>query len=323
VTVRLIQASARDERSVVESDGPHLTCAFVNNMPDGALDATERQYLGLLEDGSGSTIVEVRRYTMPGVPRGEQTSARIAEQYIPFSDIYREPPDILIVTGSNPIEVHIQDESYWDDLATLLSWSQERVESTLLSCLAAHAALTVFDGINRIRLPTKCTGVFAQHVDASRSLTEGIESEIVLPHSRWNTVPREALEQSGYDVLVHSETTGWGVAVREEGGRQLLLVQGHPEYDPSSLLREYRRDAARYVHHERNDLPFLPYHCVASEDWEPLERTHHEIIDGARKPLLVDGYPFDEVAARAPWPWRAMAERFYSNWLTSVVEGRE
>jgi hypothetical protein len=43
---------------------------LVNNMPDGAFDATERQYLGLLEEGSGSRRLEVRRYTMSGVPRG-------------------------------------------------------------------------------------------------------------------------------------------------------------------------------------------------------------------------------------------------------------
>jgi homoserine O-succinyltransferase/O-acetyltransferase len=325
VTVRLIQASTGGDDAVVEGhDGlTHLTCAFVNNMPDGAFDATERQFLGLLEQGSGPRGIDVRRYTMPGVPRGEQTSARIAEQYFPFSDIYLEPPDILIVTGSNPIEEHIQDEEYWEDLAELLLWSQERVDSVLLSCLAAHAALTVYDGIARVRLPTKCTGVFSQHVDASARLTKGLDPEIVLPHSRWNTVPREGLERSGYDVIVHSETTGWAVAVREEDGRQLVLVQGHPEYDPSSLLREYRRDAGRYVHHERDDLPFLPYHCVSPDDWELLEQTHHEIIDGARKPLLVDRYPFEEVGDRAPWSWRTTAERLYANWLTSVVDGKD
>ena len=97
-----------------------------------------------------------------------------------------------------------------------------------------------------------------------------------------------------------SEDTGWGVAAREEDGHQLVLVQGHPEYDPSSLLREYRRDAGRYVRGERDDLPFLPYHCVSPEDWDRLERIHHEIIDGARDPRLIDDYPFDEVGdARA------------------------
>lgn len=324
MTVRFAADAARSD-SPTESSGssPRWTCALVNNMPDGAFDATERQFLGLLEEGSGSDVVEVRRYTMSGVPRGEQTSRRIAEQYLPLADGYLDPPDLLIVTGSNPIETRIQDEPYWSDLVELLTWARERVGSVLLSCLSAHAALTVFDGIDRTRLPAKCTGVFSQHVDVGQQLTTGLESEILLPHSRWNSVPRESLEHAGYEVVIHSDATGWGVATREEGGRQLILIQGHPEYDPASLLREYRRDAGRFVHHERDDVPYLPYHCVSPADWGLLERTHHEITQGERDPRLIDQYPFDEVGARAPWPWRTAATRFFANWLTSVEHGKD
>jgi len=315
VSVRLATASAQSHSPGENASVSRLTCAFVNNMPDGAFDATERQYLSLLEEASGPNELEVRRYTMIGVPRGEQTSDRIAKEYIALSNIYLDAPDLLIVTGSNPIETHIEDEPYWDDLFELLTWSRHRVRSTLLSCLSAHAALTVYDDIARVRLATKCTGVFSQDVDGAHPLTAGLELEIDLPHSRWNSVPREFLENAGYAVVVQSETTDWGIATREEEGHQLVLVQGHPEYDPSSLLREYRRDAGRYVHHQRDDLPYLPYHCASEEDWKSLERIHNEIMDGARDPLLIDQYPFDEVAARAPWPWRSMATRFYSNWV--------
>jgi homoserine O-succinyltransferase len=291
-------------------------------MPDGAFDSTERQFVGLLEEATHSKVIELRRYTMSGVPRGDQTSRRIAEEYLSLVDIYLEPPDVLIVTGSNPIELQIQDEPYWDDLVELLKWSRTNIKSTLLSCLSAHAALTVFDDLARVRLPSKCTGVFPQCVKSTQPLTEGIGSDIALPHSRWNTVPQEALESVGYDVLIRSEMTGWCVASRQEGEHQLVLIQGHPEYDPSTLLREYRRDAGRYVRRERDDLPFLPYHCVSPEDWELLERMHNEIINGNRNPLLIEAYPFEDVGARAPWPWRSAAQQFYRNWLSSVDEGR-
>jgi homoserine O-succinyltransferase len=191
----------------------------------------------------------------------------------------------------------------------------------LLSCLSAHAALTIFDEIPRIRLPAKCTGVFEQSVDVSHPLGAGIDEEVLLPHSRWNSVPQEALTGAGYDIVIQSEATGWSVASREEEqGCRLVLVQGHPEYDPSSLLREYRRDAGRYVRHEREDLPFLPYHCVSPDDWGSLELMHNLITHGDRDPQLIERYPFEEVGDRAPWPWRSMAELFYSNWLTSVIQ---
>ncbi len=319
MTLRLVQVAEHDALIAgVSADSVTLTCAFVNNMPDGAFDATERQFLRLLDQGSGTGVLEVRRYTLVGVPRGEETSRRIAEQYLPLVDLYLHSPDVLIVTGSNPIEMHIDDEPYWGDLKELLAWARANVGSMLLSCLSAHAALQVFDGIARVRLPTKCTGVFTQDVEVSHELAMGVEAEILLPHSRWNSVPQEFLEGAGYDIIIGSEDTGWGVAARQENGHQEILVQGHPEYDPSSLLREYRRDAGRYMRGERDDLPFLPYHCVSSEDWASLERIQREIIDGVRDPHLIDDYPFDEVGERAPWPWRSMATRFYANWLSSV-----
>jgi homoserine trans-succinylase len=115
VTLRLIKpAPAPSEVSDHSSTPPsRLTCAFVNNMPDGAFDATERQFLELLDGASAETEFEVRRYTMEGVPRGEETATRITAEYFSFPEIYHDSPDALIVTGSNPIELDIQDEPYW------------------------------------------------------------------------------------------------------------------------------------------------------------------------------------------------------------------
>jgi homoserine O-succinyltransferase len=292
-------------------------------MPDGAFEATERQFLGLLEEASAGRDVEVRRYTMPGVPRAEEALIRIAEEYLPLSGLYLDPPDLLIVTGSNPIEIHIEDEPYWSDLVRLLLWAREHVRSTLLSCLSAHAAMTVFDGVDRTRLSEKCTGVFSHHVKSGHPLTKGLEPVVLLPHSRWNSVPREALEDAGYDVIIHSDRTDWTVASREVDDRQLVLVQGHPEYDPSSLLREYRRDAGRYVRGERSEEPILPLHCVSPEDWAVLEQFHQEVVLENRDTTLFGKFAFEDMGARAPWAWRALASRFFTNWVTSVVQDKD
>src|ERR1700746_1900067 len=91
-------------------------CALVNNMPDAAFGATERQFEGLLNAGSGSETVVVTRHTMVGVPRGERIWARIAAEYRPLEAIPANPPDLLIVPGSDPIESRIEDEPYWSDL---------------------------------------------------------------------------------------------------------------------------------------------------------------------------------------------------------------
>jgi homoserine O-succinyltransferase len=319
--VRLSRAAGSPSAKAARADAGRTRwrCAFVNNMPDGAFDATERQFLTLLDAGSEGQVIEVCRYAMAGVPRGAHMAARIAEEYSPFAAIRRDSADLLVVTGSNPVEPNIKDEPYWADLVDLLSWGTQNAQSILLSCLSAHAALSHFDGIERSRLPSKCTGVFTQEVDGTHPLGAGIAPKILLPHSRVSTVPPEALQRAGYRIAIQSDAVGWSVATRDVGEANVVLVQGHPEYEPSSLLREYRRDARRYVLGEVDEPPRLPFHCVASDDWGQLERLHRAIIS-ERDPALIAGYPFDQVGARAPWSWSAPAKRLYSNWLAGATK---
>jgi homoserine O-succinyltransferase len=302
------------------SDSADWSCAFVNNMPDGAFDATERQFLDLLDAAAGPRLIEVRRYALTGVPRGERVAARLEAHYEPVETLLQEAPDVLIVTGSNPVEERIEDEPYWSDLADLITWGSEHVESMLLSCLSAHAALGVFDGIERIRLTSKCTGVFDQQVDPGHPLGAGMEPRIPLPHSRTSTVAEEHLREAGYRIAVRSDAVGWAVASRQVARAEVVLVQGHPEYDPSSLLREYHRDVRRYAKHEREEEPVLPERCVAPADWPALEELHRTVTGGKRDPELVAAYPFDEVGARAPWSWHPMAEQLYTNWVNGFTK---
>ena len=311
-------AGALDARAATHDGSARWTCALVNNMPDAAFGATERQFVGLLAAGSGSETVALTRYAMAGVPRGERIQAHIAAEYRPLDDIFSDPPDLLVVTGSNPIESRIEDEPYWSDLHGLLKWSSENVQAMVLSCLSAHAALAVFDGVERTTLPVKCTGVFAQEADPIHPLVAGFYGSVVLPHSRLNAVPKEAVVRAGYSVALQSEEVGWSVVTKTVGQSEVVLVQAHPEYDPSSLVREYARDVRRYAGHEQDQLPCLPLDCVTGPDWDRLRRLHERIVGGERDPALVAAFPFDEVYARAPWPWRGAAQRLYANLFGTI-----
>jgi homoserine O-succinyltransferase len=311
-------AGALDAGAATHDGSAPWRCALVNNMPDAAFCATERQFVGLLAAGSGGDSVALTRYAMAGVPRGERIRARIAAEYRPLEAIISDPPDLLVVTGCNPIESRIQDEPYWSDLCGLLRWGSENVPAMVLSCLAAHAALAVFDGVERTTLPEKCTGVFAQEADPTNPLAAGFDGPVVLPHSRLNTVPVEAVTAAGYAVALQSQEVGWSVVTKTVGRSEVVLVQAHPEYDPSSLVREYHRDVRRYANHERDELPCLPRDCVAGPDWDALRRLHERVVAGERDPALVAAFPFDEVAARAPWRWRGAALHLYGNLLGSI-----
>jgi homoserine O-succinyltransferase len=294
------------------------TCALVNNMPDAAFSATERQFVGLLDAGSGCETVAVTRYAMVGVPRGDRIQARIAAEYRPLEDITSDPPDLLVVTGSNPIEPRIEDEPYWSDLHGLLKWASEHVQAMVLSCLSAHAALAVFDGLERTTLPAKCAGVFAQKVDPTHPLAAGFYGSVVLPHSRLNAVPVEAVVRAGYAVALQSEEAGWSVVTKTVGESEVVLVQAHPEYDPSSLVREYVRDVRRYAGRLRDELPGLPIDCATGPDWDALCRLHARVVGGERNADLMAAFPFDDICVRAPWPWRGAAQRLYANLLGTI-----
>jgi homoserine O-succinyltransferase/O-acetyltransferase len=325
VAVRLARVADGDPaaRQAATLQPLRWTCALVNNMPDSAFEATERQYLGLLDAASGSEAVEVTLHSLAAVPRGERAAARIAERYSSVKKLWSSPPDLLIVTGSNPLESQIEDEPYWGELVELLTWGTQQVGSMLLSCLAAHAALTVFDGLSRERLSSKCTGVFPQRPDLDHPLAADLGPSIVLPHSRLNTVAVDAVIGAGYRVALRSDLVGWSVGTKDVGRSRVVVVQGHPEYDPSSLLREYHRDARRYLHLERDDLPCLPLDCVAPEDWDRLADLQCRIVGGERDPALIEGIPFDEMGERAPWPWRGVAIGLYTNWMAGVPDRSE
>ncbi len=62
------------------------------------------------------------------------------------------------------------------------------------------------------------------------------------------------------------------MAARERAGRMLVLVQGHPEYAPTLLLREYRRDMRRYIEGSVAAPPQIPTSYV-DEAGEELLRA--------------------------------------------------
>jgi homoserine O-succinyltransferase len=140
----------------------------------------------------------------------------------------------------------------------------------------------------------------------------------VIPHSRINAVTTDAVLGAGYRVALDSQDSGWSLITKRMERCEVLCVQGHPEYEPSSLLREYRRDVRRYLDHERDALPCLPLHCAAGTDWELLQQLQRRMIAGERDPEMALSFPFDEAASRAGWPWRSTAVNLFTQWLAAA-----
>jgi GMP synthase-like glutamine amidotransferase len=162
------------------------------------------------------------------------------------------------VTGTEPLAADLEDEPFWGSLTRVLEWAEEHTYSTILSCLAAHAGILHLDGIARRPLGDKRFGVFECVRASDHPLIAGAPGRLQMPHSRWNEIPEEALLACGYRVLTRSEDAGVDAFVKQ---RKSLFVffQGHPEYEATTLLLEYRRDIGRFLRRERDGYPPMPH----------------------------------------------------------------
>ncbi len=61
----------------------------------------------------------------------------------------------------------------------------------------------------------------------------------------------------GYKIFTRSNAAGVDAFAKQDGSF-FLFFQGHTEYEADTLLREYRRDVARFLAGEREHYPQMP-----------------------------------------------------------------
>ena len=149
-----------------------LTIGLVNNMPDSALQATERQFIRLLKAAAGNNRIHLHCFSLPSVKRSQPAKSRVDGQYADIADLDRLKIDGLIVTGAEPNAATLPEEPFWQELTEIIDWAEANTRSTIWSCLAAHAAVLHLDGIERQRLDAKCSGIF-DCAKADRRLADG------------------------------------------------------------------------------------------------------------------------------------------------------
>ncbi|MGH3266968.1 MAG: homoserine O-acetyltransferase/O-succinyltransferase family protein [Trebonia sp.] len=299
-----------------------LEVALVNNMPDAAFVDTERQFRSML--ASAASNMMLRLYTMNSIPRSEQTTALVRSRYRSLESLWGDAPDALIVTGTEPRAADLRDEPFWPELARLLEWAADTVPTVLVSCLAAQAAVLLFDGIERLRRPAKCAGVFPGEVhDDPHGLTEGLPRCVLTPHSRINDIPEAALETAGYGIVIGGggSPAGWAVASRDCGYSSLVLCQGHPEYGRLSLLREYRRDVRRFLLGAgKARYPALPQCYLEPKAVQAMERFRVQAMAAKTESAeeLMGTFPYDEIADGVQNTWAATSAILYTNWIAAT-----
>jgi homoserine O-succinyltransferase len=304
-----------------ESDANCLDIGLINNMPDAALEATERQFGALLGAAADGFVVRLTFYALPEVPRTEWGRRHVSSFYSGIGDLWDSQLDGLIVTGTEPRAPNLMDEPYWGSLTRVLEWAEHNTHSTVWSCLAAHAALLHLDGIGRRPLSDKRFGVFECAGVSAHRLTAGLPARWQMPHSRWNDIPEDALTACGYRVLARSAEAGVDAFVKQ---RKSLFVffQGHPEYEADTLLLEYRRDIKRFLRRERDTYPPLPQRYFDHDAVEALTALRERALSDRREQLLED-LPTALVPGKATNTWGSAATHIYRNWLLHMSPQKE
>jgi homoserine O-succinyltransferase/O-acetyltransferase len=306
-------------RQTSRAKGP-IRIGLVNNMPDAALVATERQFKRLLESARCEFGIDIRLFYLPEIARGDAAQVELQARYAPIDTLPEAGVDGLIVTGCEPVRSSLADEPYYPSLTRLIDWAKDNTVSTIWSCLAAHAAVLHLDDIRRQKLPRKLTGVYEFERTSNHALLRGIVEPVGIAHSRLNGLAAGELVAHGYELLTHSDEAGVDAFVKKY--RSLFIfLQGHPEYEPDTLYREYRRDMTRYLTGKQPTCPALPENYFERHTAVALDAFAEEVRSAGTIELL-GRIPAIEAVRLNRTASQAAAARLFSNWTAYIAEAK-
>ena len=235
-----------------------LEIGLVNNMPDGALQATERQFARWLATVSGTRDVRLHLFSLNEVTRGRGRS--------PLSRRPLRRPPSSRECASRRVDRHRgrTGRGSADGRALLagtdaghrLGRAQYRIgrSSPVSQPTPPFSTSTASTGAGSRRSasgfsnPSRCRLMACSPADLAR---------IRMPHSRWNDLAEGELRSHGYAITSRSEEVGIDIFTKRWASL-FVYLQGHPEYDGDTLAREFRRDLRWFLEGGRQNAPFLP-----------------------------------------------------------------
>ena len=303
-----------------QQDIRELHIGLLNMMPDSALSATEQQFIRLI--GSCNQIAQfyVYPFSIRELNRSAAAEEHINRYYFSFDTLTAQGLDALIITGANVANPSLDQEAFWNPLIDVVRWAEENVASILCSCLATHALVKHHYGIDRRRLPQKRWGVYSHRIsEPGHPLMCDINTRFDAPHSRYNEITRNQLEEAGLTVLVESPEAGVHLAVSPDRFRTVYF-QGHPEYHAVSLLKEYKREVLRFVDGELDSPPPYPEHYFSDEAIEIAGAFVAACRTAMKNGDSVPAFPEHELEPHVHNTWSDTGKALVNNWLGLVYQ---
>ena len=269
------------EYRAMHQDIRPLNLLILNLMPTKIV--TETQLLRKLSNSPLQVKVELL-HTLSHVSQNTDAD-HLSSFYTTFDQIKDRKFDGMIITGAPVENLDFTDVDYWDELCQIMDWTTTHVHSTLHICWGAQAGLFHHYGIPKYNLGKKLFGVFPHTVVRTQSpLFRGFDDVFCAPHSRYTEVWEKDIRAAPELELLATSSEAGVYAVKTEDSSQFFIM-GHPEYDPDTLAREYRRDIDKGL-----DIA-VPAHYFPEDD-------------PARVPVV---------------RWRSAGQLLYTNWLNYYV----
>ena len=260
-----------------------LKIVILNIMPTKII--TETQLLRML---SNSPLqIEVDWIHMASHESKNTSVEHLLAFYKTFDEVRENKYDGLVITGAPVEKIEFEEVDYWPEMKEILEWSKTHVFSSFFICWACQAALHYFYNIEKHMLDKKLTGVYFHHTNVdkmNRKILRGFDYQFYAPHSRYTTVLQEEIDKvEQLDILATSKEAGVYLVAEKDGSR--FFVTGHPEYDPDTLDKEYRRDLSTLKD------------CVMPKNYYRNDDLNDEILV----------------------KWRSHAYLLFTNWLNYYV----
>lgn len=301
----------------LSQDIRELHIGLLNMMPDAALQVTEQQFMRLVGSSNSIAQLYIHPFSVPGLPRSQEAQDHIDRYYEPFSKLQEDGLDALIITGANVANPSLDQEPFWEPLTEIIEWATQYVTSVLCSCLATHSLMQHLYDVRRQPLPQKRWGVYAHHAaKPEHPLLRDINTRFDVPHSRYNDISREQFEEAGLTILIESDEAGVHMAVSPDQFR-FIYLQGHPEYDTNSLLKEYKREVLRYLDGER-DLPPYPEYYFIPEVRDITEAYFRSAERAMQRGEPVPPFPEDMIHPYLDNTWTDTGKAIFNKWLGLV-----
>ena len=150
---------------------------------------------------------------------------------------------------------------------------------------------------------------------------ENVDAGWRAPHSHVYAVTRQQLEDAGICVLADGVEAGVYAAV-SQNPTEFLFLQGHPEYDANSLLKEFKREIQRFFDDVSTGFPRVPEHCFGDDAIETIAQFSAAVVAAKKKGGSLPDFPEERLAANLQNVWRTTGQRLFGNVLKLVHQAK-